>query len=500
MRSLVVDRKHGVELVLDSLPAYGYAACLAELHPVYGIERAGGGGGPAPTVEVRLPEIDYRVTLPLRDGRIGTGGDPLPPRVATLLESLARRTNAHLRVSVSGVEAAKLRVTILPASEWPHAPEFRTLAAAHVLPGDDAVFRTLIESSQALRSRAEGLTLPELVRSESEDAARIALETLYAYLASRCEVAYEEPQVDVDPWCDVSCQKVRAPHEVVGSGNTRSGKGNCLDVSLFLASCLESLSLQPLIVFTGEPERSPSHAFLGCWTDGGRRFRPLLADGAALLEKARGEELVFLEATGVCTGGHRLAFDEACRAGLRHVEEAASIHAVDVCATRPPHGDVRPLRLANAPIVQQACWKGEELRESVGAEARETLHVLYGLCAVEGEATCRLFASCESSAQRVRKIIESSLPREGHSGPGRETNNYRLCLEAARLNARNREALVVEESDLLWAVLDSPSRNVRKVLAAAGCDHSVLLAALSRQWTRPRQVTVSRFFGPAASG
>jgi hypothetical protein len=371
---------------------------------------------------------------------------------------------------------AKLPATVLPLSEWPHVREFRKLAAAHVLPGDDVVFRTVVESAETLRSMTDGSSLPDIVRSGSEDVASTVLRALYIYLTEECRIAYEEPQIQIDPWCEVSYQTVRAPHEVVGGGSSRSGKGNCLDLSLLLASCLESLGAHPLILFTGNLDESPSHAFLGCWTQRGRRFRPLLTDGDLLRGKAQDGELLALEATGACTGSHRLSFEEALKAGSRHMEEAGSIHALDVCAARPPHGDVRPLSLPNAPAVQQAYWKGEELREKVQAEARETLHILYGLCAAEGEVTCRLLKRCESSARRVRRVIEASLPHENHSGPGRETNNYRLCLEAARLNARNREGL-----------------------AAAGCDYSVLLAELSRQWTRPRQATVSRYFGPVST-
>jgi ATP-dependent Clp protease ATP-binding subunit ClpA len=189
-----------------------------------------------------------------------------------------------------------------------------------------------------------------------------------------------------------------------------------------------------------------------------------------------------------------MEFDAARAAAQRMLEEAADIHAVDVLAARPPHGDVRPVRLAHDAAVRAAFWAGEDLRRRLRARSRETLHLLYGLCATGAPLTHRLLHGCGGSADAILRILESSLPEESHHGPSTETQSYRVCLETARLNARGRGAAAVEEGDVLWAVLDSPSRNVRKVVEAAGSDCSVLLAALTREWRRSREATISRHF------
>jgi ATP-dependent Clp protease ATP-binding subunit ClpA len=182
------------------------------------------------------------------------------------------------------------------------------------------------------------------------------------------------------------------------------------------------------------------------------------------------------------------------------LHETPEIHAVDVLAARPPHGDVRPVRLAHDPTVRAAFWAGESLRRRLRARTRETLHLLYGLCATRGQLTRRLFESCGVEADTILRILDSSLPEESHEGPSVETQSYRVALETARLNARGRGALSVEEGDVLWAVLDSPSRNVRRVVEASGSDCTVLLAALSREWRRSHDATISRYFAaPPAS-
>ena len=102
--------------------------------------------------------------------------------------------------------------------------------------------------------------------------------------------------------------------------------------------------------------------------------------------------------------------------------------------------------------MQHSLWAAEALRKRLQARARETLHVLYGLCASEGELTRRLLEFGGSAAPNVFETIEANLPREGHAGAGEETNGYRVCVETAKLNAGKRNSAAVEEIDLLWAV------------------------------------------------
>jgi hypothetical protein len=368
-----------------------------------------------------------------------------------------------------------------------------------VLPAATAVSHAVVDSAAMPdNSRGKALSLPDVVRAGEPGLAATVLQALYEHLATGCEIDYVEPHVEYDSWCEGTFQEVRSPERVIGLQGSGRGQGNCLDLSLLLAGCLESLGLRPLIFFAGDPDESPRHALLGCWRDLGPRRRPLLTDPDDLWRRISREELLVLEATGVCRGEHRLSFTEARQAASDLLERSDRFHALDVSAARPPHGSVRPLSLVNAPIVQHSLWEAEALRKRLEARARETLHVLYGLCASEGELTRRLLEFGGCAAPRVREIIEANLPREGHVGAGEETSGYRVCIETAKLNAGKRNSAAVEEIDLLWAVLDGPSRNVRKVVEAAGGDFSLILAELARLQTRPRETTVSRVFrGPA---
>jgi len=470
----------GVDLVLHTVPAYGFAAALAELSPVTHVESE------APREELsrirlRLPEAHWEAPA-------SEPGTPPAPTGPLRLEGIAAAFVADVIVERDGRELGRIPVTLLPPREWSHAGDSRVLVAAHVVAGDDDVFRLTLDAGG-------GDALWTMAREGAEDAPIRVLQRLYEHVATSAAV-YQEPERATDDRTGASYQTVRAPHDVLDSAH-RSAKGTCLDLTLVLAGALESLGLPPLIVFLGATDRPPSHACLAMWADGGRRFHPLVTDVEHLRAKIAEKELIVLETTGLCGGSRALGFAEARETAERLVAETPEVHAVDVLAARPPHGDVRPVRLAHDPTVRSAFWAGESLRRKLKARSRETLHLLYGLCAAGGPLTQRLFRNCGGDAEAILRILDSSLPQESHEGPSSETQSYRVCLETARLNARGRGAASVEEGDVLWAVLDSPSRNVRKVVEAAGSDCSVLIAALAREWRRSRDATISRHFDAA---
>lgn len=490
MKAAVVHPSGAAGLDVEYLPAYGYAEALAGMSPVVGVHAASDGRRPPALAELRIPELDWTLAV-----RAGSAPAPPPLSATTIdrLEALPRRMAARVEIRLDGTAAARLPVALLPAREWPHHPEARRLVAAHACSGDDVVFRTVVDAGPG--------SLPEMARSGSRESVGAVMRALHERLASAHDIAYETPRVTLDPECGTSHQTVRSPQDIAGEPGARRGRGNCLDLTLLFAACLESVGLGPLILFEGETSGAPTHAWIGAWADAGERHRPLLADGLDLAARAASGEILTLESTSVCAGDHRFTFDEAVAAARARMWRAGPMHAVDVRASRPPRGGVRSLSPANEATVQAAYWAAEALRERCGAASRETLHILYGLCAAEGPLIRRMLEACGSRTSAVCNIIEKSLPQEHHQGPGEETASHRVTRETARSNARNRGSAVVEEGDVLWAVLDSPSRNVRKVLEASGCDASALVARLDREWNRPRDVTMSRRIdAPAGKG
>ena len=486
-RTVDLGRK-GQSLSCDYHPIYTYATWAARQHPVRSLKVEGRDGGLG-RLNLQIPEISYAATL---GGEELCGPLKLPPLgVATELE--LERTLGRLPVNLEMVldheVVARIPITILPSWQWGHSRDARILAAAYVLPGDEVVSRTL--TAMSAPSARGTLSLSTLVRKDPESGARTAVKALYEYLAGTCQIAYETPQIEADDWSGVSYQKVRTPQDIFFFSGQNKGRGNCFDLSLFFAGCLESLGLNPLIIFTGELDASPTHAFVGCWTDRSRRFRPFLTDSAMLIEKIESGDLLVLEATGVAEGSTALSFEEARTTGREHLAKGP-VHALDVSACRPPIGLVRPVMLANSPFVQRAFWAGQRLAQERKSKLYETLHILHGLCVADGELTRWLLERAGGNTDDVRHVIEQSLPMEQNPGVPIATKNYEICVSTARGNARSEGRSMVDEVDLLWAVVENPSRNVRRILEAAGCDFDTLVNELDQRWKRPGEMSIHR--------
>lgn len=113
--------------------------------------------------------------------------------------------------------------------------------------------------------------------------------------------------------------------------------GNCLDISLLFASCLETIGLHPFIIIT------QGHAFTGAWLVA-ETFPDSIIDDASLLSKriANGiNEIALIESTGMCTG-HQIDFSAAVKvANNKLVQTSDFVLALDVRRSR--YAGIRPL-------------------------------------------------------------------------------------------------------------------------------------------------------------
>lgn len=82
--------------------------------------------------------------------------------------------------------------------------------------------------------------------------------------------------------------------------------GNCIDISLLYAACLEAIDLNPIIIVT------KGHAFIGCWLHQDRFPQIINEDKTAITKRfAKGiSEIVVVESTSVCKGSN-INFNQA---------------------------------------------------------------------------------------------------------------------------------------------------------------------------------------------
>lgn len=115
--------------------------------------------------------------------------------------------------------------------------------------------------------------------------------------------------------------------------------GNCIDMSLLFAACLEAVDLNPIIIIVR------GHAFVGCWLNDERFSETVNDDKAAITKRlSKGiREIAAWEATSVCKGNH-IALGEALNLGESQlVEKEDFIVSIDVKRARTFR--IRPLPL-----------------------------------------------------------------------------------------------------------------------------------------------------------
>ncbi len=127
-------------------------------------------------------------------------------------------------------------------------------------------------------------------------------------------------------------QRIRLPQAVL-----EKKQGNCLDLSVLYASCLEAVDLHPLLVF------KKGHAYVGCWLEE-ESFADCAEDDVAALEKRSvtgEEEILLLEATNFA-GGERIDFERALKQGRDHLLDLSSfLCAIDIKRCR--NSGIRPM-------------------------------------------------------------------------------------------------------------------------------------------------------------
>ncbi|MEJ5092123.1 DUF4011 domain-containing protein [Sphingobacterium faecium] len=117
--------------------------------------------------------------------------------------------------------------------------------------------------------------------------------------------------------------------------------GNCIDISLLYAACLEAIDLNPIIIVT------KGHAFVGCWLHNDKFSEIINEDKTAITKRfAKGiSEIVVIESTSVCKGTS-ISFNEAIDlAEANLVEKDDFVLSIDIKRARASGIKPLPLKL-----------------------------------------------------------------------------------------------------------------------------------------------------------
>lgn len=328
-------------------------------------------------------------SLPIDNYRVGSMrlvGVPIVPDEALLL-SIEQEELRHFSLVIEGdgtpLYMAEYPLRLLPYDYWHGSRVMPEMLSGFVLSANPLLSRISLKAAEYLHKWTGDSALSEY---QTGDPNQVRLQVAAVYEALRSEgLVY----ASIPPTFSEQGQRVRLAEEVL------MGKlGNCLDLTLLFAACLEYIGLHPLIVLI------KGHAFVGCWLINDNHIYPTGDDASYLLKASSNgiSEIVLLEATAVCSA-EVVPFEDAVRIAERYLHKEDNLEIfVDVFRSRLGH--IYPLK-------RRQFENGKWVLENKGIEHEEHFHQVSQLQRYEIK-----FSDLEAPSKQVvweRKLLDISL-------------------------------------------------------------------------------------------
>ncbi|MCO5241328.1 MAG: DUF3320 domain-containing protein [Chitinophagaceae bacterium] len=147
--------------------------------------------------------------------------------------------------------------------------------------------------------------------------------------------------------------------------------GNCIDISLLFAACLEAVDLNPILIIVR------GHAFVACWLQDDK-FSEIINDDKTAITKRLSKgirEMAAVEATSVCKGNN-IKFSDALNAGeAQLVQKEDFLLSVDIKRARTLR--IRPLSLLTNATGTQLDEEAIKQTETAVMENRFEIGTIY---------------------------------------------------------------------------------------------------------------------------
>ncbi|MBR0575303.1 DUF3320 domain-containing protein [Proteiniclasticum sp. BAD-10] len=296
-----------------------------------------------PSLTLDLPVLPPKMVVDLGQLDVRPRGEHL----FSLTENMTLDITVEIWKGEELLQTERYPVLVLAYNGWPGYEVMPELLAAFVTPNHPAIDKLIVEASEILQASGKD---PSFEGYQSRDINRVREQVLALYTAIQNRfLTYVGPPASFLE----SGQRIRLADEVL-----EKALGTCLDWTLLFASCLEAISLHPLVILV------QGHAFLGFWQEEQFFADAVETDLAALTKRtAAGVELIgLLETTDVRTG-LSVSFGEAQAHGAAHLlAEKEFLLAVDIHRARV--GGIRPLpqRLEQGGVFVEAPQRNREER------------------------------------------------------------------------------------------------------------------------------------------
>ncbi len=267
-----------------------------------------------PGEPIELPPLDLRLR---------------PGRLRSVIEAERAELVWELRDANGAVASGRSTVEVLAHNEWPGLRAPPALLACFVTPNDRSVATVLRKVQERLRERTGDSSISGY-QTRSTERVREMIRALYTTVQD-FGIAY----IGAPASYEDAGQKVRFLDTIL-----RDRHGNCLDLTLLVASCLEQMGISPLIVI----ERS--HAYPGAWLCDERFYEGVVYDVSRLRNTDALGQVVFFDSSAM-VHEPRVPFEVAENVAREALHAADRFScAVDIVAARRDR--YRPLPLRDA--------------------------------------------------------------------------------------------------------------------------------------------------------
>lgn len=246
--------------------------------------------------------------------------------------SLSETEKTILQVEVSGQGilpiCENVTINIHPLEHFGGFQILPELIAAYITPNHSYVYH-IKRKAVAILEKQNLKTAFEGYQSNSSERVLQIISSLYSSIKSE-EIIYSA----LPPGYEETGQRLRLLNTI-----QQEKFGNCIDLSLLFAACLEAVDLNPILIIVR------GHAFVGCWLQDDK-FSEIINDDKSAITKrvAKGiREIITLEATTLCKG-NTITFSDALDFGASQlVEKEDFLLSVDIKRARTAR--IRPLPL-----------------------------------------------------------------------------------------------------------------------------------------------------------
>ena len=244
----------------------------------------------------------------------------------------AVKTSFSLKIETEGnvLWEKDYPISLLAYDQWMGSSIMPELISAFVIPNNPLLSRVLVNAGKFLEDLTGSSALDEY---QTQDRNRVRHQVAAIYEALRSEgIVYCTPPASFEDYG----QRIRLANQVL-----TEKLGTCIDTSLLMASCLEKVGINTiLVVFSG-------HVFVGAWLTPSV-YPQMVGDDSSFLMKEMADgnnNLVLIESTCI-TSSEPVTFEDAVISANKKIrDEQNFLYFVDVHRCRLGHIHPLPQRI-----------------------------------------------------------------------------------------------------------------------------------------------------------